>query len=294
MITPRYHFVMTNMPMHFAAPPRGVPLSLRVANFFNGAAQLGWFVFGFGMIFFWGFGMNADFSFATFHVDGQTRGRVTAVEDTHASENKRSVAANHYEYSVAGRTFEGVSYSTGGGVSQGEEVTIEYDEGSPERSRIAGMRRAMFGPGVAFVVIFPAIGFAILYFATRMGARRNQLLRDGILTTGVLVRREPTNMTVNNRRVWECVFEFTDRNGQRHEASARGTDTTRLEDEPNEALLYDPANPDKAFVLDEAPARPRLENGELVGRGLSWVFALILPAIVIAANAFMFYLKFVK
>src|SRR5215218_5391795 len=98
MITPRYHFPMTNMPMHFAAPPRGVPPSLRVVNFFNGAAQLGWAVFGFGMIFFWGFGMNADFSFATFHVDGQTRGRVTAVEDTHASENKRSVAANHYQY----------------------------------------------------------------------------------------------------------------------------------------------------------------------------------------------------
>ncbi len=285
---------MTNMPMHFAAPPRGVPLSLRVLNFFNGAAQLGWFVFGFGMIFFWIFGMNADFSFATFHVDGQTRGRVTQVVSTGASENKRRVEANHYEYSVAGRTFQGTSYSTGGGVAEGEEVTIEYDEGSPERSRIMGMRRAMFGPAAAIVVIFPAIGFLILYFSTRSGMKRNQLLRDGILTTGVLVRREPTNVTVNKHRVWECTFEFTDRNGQRREASARGTDTSRLEDEPHEALLYDPNDPEKAYVLDEAPARPKLENGELVGRGIGAIGALIVPGLVIAFNAFMFYLKFVK
>ena len=97
MIAPRYHFSMTNMPMHFAAPPRGVPLSLRVVNFFNVMAQIGWFVFGFGMIFFWIFGMNADFSFATFHVDGQTRGRVLSVKSTGASENKRTVEAKHYE-----------------------------------------------------------------------------------------------------------------------------------------------------------------------------------------------------
>jgi len=38
---------MTTMPMQFAPPPRHVPLSLRVVNMFNGAAQLGWGVFGF-------------------------------------------------------------------------------------------------------------------------------------------------------------------------------------------------------------------------------------------------------
>ena len=285
---------MHNMPMHFAAPPRSVPLSLRIMNFFNGAAQIGWGVFGFGMIFAWVFAAQADFSFATFHVDGHTRGRVISVEATGASENEQSVYAHHYEYSVAGQTFQGTSYSTGGNASEGQEVTIDYDEGSPQRSRIAGMRRATFGPFAAIVVIFPAIGFVILYFGTRSGARRNELLREGILTTGTLIRREPTNMTINKQRVWECTFEFTDRNGQRHEAAARGTDTTRLEDEPREPLLYDPNDPEKAYVLDEAPARPRLENGELVGRGFGAIFALILPGIVIAFNVFMAYVKFVK
>ena len=280
--------------MHFAAPPRSVPLSLRIVNLFNGFAQIGWFVFGFGMIFFWVFGAQADFSFATFHVDGRARGRVTQVEGTGASENKQSVEAMHYEYSVAGRTLTGKSFATGSSVTTGDEVTVEYDEGSPERSRIAGMRRAMFGPFAAIVVIFPLVGFVIVYFSLRSGLRRNQLLRDGILTNGTLIDRAPTNVTVNHRRVWELTFEFTDRNGQRREAKARGTDTSRLEDDPREPLLYDPNDPERAYVLDEAPARPRLENGELVGRGFAAIPVLIIPALVIAGNAFAFYLKLLK
>jgi hypothetical protein len=277
--------------MHFAAPPRSVPSSLRVLNFFNGAAQLGWIVFGFGMIFFWFFGANADFSFATFHVDGRTRGRVTRVEETGASENKQRVRAHHYEYSVAGRTLTGVSYVTGSALPEGESVAVEYDQGTPERSRIEGMRRALFDTWAALVVIFPLVGFVILYFATRSGIRRNHLLREGILTTGTLIRREPTNMTVNKRRVWELTFEFTDRYGQRREATARGTDTSRLEDDAREPLLYDPNDPAKAYVLDEAPSRPRLENGELVGRGFAAIGALVIPALFLALNALMLYVK---
>jgi hypothetical protein len=285
---------MHNAPMHFAAPPRGVPLSLRIANFFNGAAQIGWAVFGFGMVFAWLFAARADFSFLTFHVDGQTRGRVTSVESTGASQNKQRVYAHHYEYSVAGRTFQGTSYGTGEDTSEGREVAIDYDEGSPQRSRISGMRRNMFGPFAAFVLIFPAIGFVILYFATTTGAERNALLRDGILTTGSLIRREPTNMTVNKQRVWQVTFEFNDRNGQRRETSASGTDTSRLQDEQREPLLYDPNDPEKAYVLDEAPARPRLEHGELLGRGFGVAGLLILPTIVVAFNVFMAWLTFVK
>ena len=52
----------------------------------------------------------------------------------------------------------------------------------------------------------------------------DRYVADGILTTGKFVSREPTNMTVNKQRVWEVTFEFTDRNGQRHEAKARSTD----------------------------------------------------------------------
>lgn len=275
---------MHDMPMHFAAPPRRVPLSLRVINLCNGASLFGWAFFGFGMIFVWIFGAAADFSFLTFHGEGRTRGRVVRVEGTGASENEQRVDALHYEYSVAGRMLEGTSYVTGGGASEGQEVTVEYDESTPERSRIEGMRRALFGPWAAFVAVFPAVGLGFLVFGTRVGMVRNHLLREGILTTGSLIRREPTNVTVNKRRVWELTFEFNDRSGRRCEAAARATDTSALEDDPREPLLYDPDDPRKAFVLDEAPARPRFENGELMGRPLAALGAALVPLLFLAIH----------
>lgn len=285
---------MTSYPMQYTHPPRRVPLSLRVVNFFNAGAQIGWFVFGFGMIFFWAFTWNADYSFVTFR--GQhpmTRGRVTAVEDTRASENKQHIHAHHYEYSVLGVPYQGTSWTKDQQLSAGTVVDVEYDDADPQRSRIAGMRRGMFGPGVLFVVIFPAIGLALLLGFTRAGAKRNDLLRDGVFTTGVLKSRQPTNMMVNKRRVFELIFEFTTRDGRRCEASARTTDPARLEDEAKEPLLYDPENPSKAYVLDEAPARPKVEmNGDLVGRPGAAIAALILPALVLLGHGLVVFLKF--
>jgi hypothetical protein len=97
---------------------------------------------------------------------------------------------------------------------------------------------------------------------------------------------------INNQPLWEVVYEFHDRNGQRRECCARATDTTRLEDEESEALLYDPEDPSKAYVIDEAPARPKFDlNGDLQGRPTAAALAMIVPGIVIAINALLLYAK---
>ena len=282
-------------PVTLPPPPRPVPLSLRILNFFNRTAQLGWFLAGFGMIFFYFFGTNADLSFATFRPDGETTGRVVRLADTGASENEQQVRAAHYEYSVAGRPFTGQSYSTGAAPSEGSQVTIEFDEDAPERSRIAGMRRALFGPWAMLVAIFPLVGFVILYFATRTGVKRNHLLREGILTTGTLLGSEPTNVYVNKRQVWKLTFTFVDRMGQRQELIARTTDTHRLKDEAGEPLLYDPDDPSRAYLLDEAPSRPKFERtGEMLGRPVAALFALIVPALFLGLNALMIGMKYFR
>ena len=279
-----------NISMRFAAPPRRVPLSLMTQNLFNGAAQLGWFIFGFGMIFLWAFAGHADFSAITFRGNiAETSGRVTRVEETGASENEQTIVANHYEYSVAGKTLSGTSYSRGSSASVGEEVRVEYKEASPLTSRIAGMRRAQFGPWTVVVSIFPLIGWAILYYSTKSGARRTHLLRTGLLTTGKLVNKEPTNMTVNKRRVYELTFEFTARDGRRCEAKTRSSDTRKLEDEATEPLMYDPEKPEVVYLLDELPSRPEIDGtGELVGHPVAAVLSLILPAIVIGGHVWYF------
>ena len=282
-----------NMPIHFAPPPRRVPISLELANIFNFMSLFGWIFFGFGMIFFWVFVGHADFSAITFRGDiVQTTGKVVRVEETGASENETSVMANHYEYSVAGQRLSGTSYTTGSAAAAGEEVTVEFVEGDPARSRIAGMRRAEFGPWIIFVAIFPLVGLIILYFAMKSGFRRAQLLRNGLLTTGKLVSSEPTAMTVNDRRVYELTFEFTARDGRRCEAKARTSDPSRLEDDHAEPLLYDPENPSKAYLLDEVPGRPEIDGtGELVGQPLRAAFAVALPALVIGGHLLYFLTK---
>jgi hypothetical protein len=279
-----------NISARFSPPPRRVPLSLTVAGVLGGASQVGWFVFGFGMIFFWVFAGSADLSFVTLRGElARTMGRVTNVEPTGASENNQTVMANHYEYSVAGQRLTGTSYTTGSSTAAGENVTVEYKEGNPVRSRIAGMRTGHFGPVVFIVTIFPLIGALIILFTTRGGFRRAGLLRTGVLTTGTLVGKEPTNMTVNKQRVYELTFAFTARDGRRCEAKVRSHEPSRLEDEHAEPLLYDPDDPSRAYVLDEVAGRPEIDGtGELVGRPVAAVLSLIIPGLVIGAHVWYF------
>ena len=282
---------MQNTLTYLAVAPRRVPLSLRIVNVFGGLSQLGWGILLFGSIFFWPFGGQADLSFLTFDGGGRAMGRVTGFKETGASENDQKVMATHYEYSVAGRTFTGTSYTTDALPAEAAPVEVEYDASDPATSRIAGMRRAVFGPWTLLVGILPLAGAILVYFGMRSGMKRNRLLRNGLLASGKLVSREETNVTVNRRRLWKLTFEFVDRLGQRHQAVAATTAYERLEDEAAEPLLYDADDPQRAYVLDELPARPRVEGGELVGRGASAVFVLILPAIVIAVNALIVTLK---
>ncbi|HKR64378.1 MAG TPA: DUF3592 domain-containing protein, partial [Thermoanaerobaculia bacterium] len=185
----------------------------------------------------------------------------------------------------AGRAFAGTSYVTGRELPDGEAVTVEYDPTHPERSRIEGMRRAEFSPFVAFVVIFPLIGYIVLTFCTFLGRRRTHLLQNGEFAMGVLTAKRATNMTVNKRPVMELTFEFKGRDGRVHEAKARSSTPAALEDEAQEPLLYDPEDPSTAYVLDEVPSRPQLGmNGELTGRPLAAALSLIIPTIVILAN----------
>ena len=270
-----------------APPPRRVPWSLRVINIFNVGTQVGWAVVGFTSIFFWAFVANADLSFLNFrgpfsHADG----RVLGIERTNASENHAHIYENRYEFSAAGEWFRGVSYSTGKpDLSVGDTVRIEYKEDDPRQSRIAGLRRGLFGPGVLFVLLFPLVGAAFVAGAMLYGMKRNRLLRTGLVTAGVLKKQRPTNTTIQNRRVYELTFAFTDWMGRPQQAVVRSSRPEKLMDEREEPMLYDVDDPSSACMLDDAPSRPAVdENGELQGRLGAAVAAVILPVLVVGGN----------
>jgi Protein of unknown function (DUF3592) len=277
--------------LRFSPPPRSVPGSLAIASLFNGFAQIAWGVFGLGMIFFWVFPMNADLSFISVRGPlAEAAGEVVRVEETAFSEGRRNakpIYANHYVYFVADRPLTGVSYSVGVRAEPGQRVTVEYPEANPARSRIAGMRRAPFGRWALALAVFPLAGLVMLVVASGNGWRRTRLLGHGHLAPGKLVRKRPTNAKVNGRVVHELTFEFTGRDGRRHEMTARTSAPERLEDEKREPLLYDPARPSRAYLLDRAPSRPRFgTTGELLGAPRP-ALRLLVPALVVAVHGWL-------
>jgi hypothetical protein len=216
---------------------------------------------------------------------------VLRVEETVFSEgskrSSRPIYANHYVYFVADRPLTGVAYSVGRRAEPGERVAVEYAEAAPARSRIAGMRRAPFGAWALALGIFALAGLVLVVVASVSGWRRARLLQDGHLVMGKLVRKRPTNTRVNRRVVYELTFEFTGRDGRRHEMTARTSFPERLEDEKREPLLYDPARPSRAYLLDQAPSRPRFGTaGELLGSPRPGL-RLLLPVLVVAANGWI-------
>ena len=271
-----------------APAPRSVPMSLRLSNIFNAGAQLGFFVLLFSTPFFWMFAGNADLSFVTFRGSTATAiATVTHVDDTAASESHQRIYANHYSFFADGRPFEGVSYSTGNSLAPLSKATVEYLDSNPGRSRLEGMRRGMFSPVVLFVLIFPLIGLAIVYFSLKYGMKSNRLFTYGIPAYGKLRDKRPTNTRVNNRPVWELVFDYRAQNGQTYEASTRTSMIERLTDDREEPLLYDPDAPSEAVFLDEMGSTPRLDDsGALRGSGGA-IFALILPSLFTAINLWM-------
>lgn len=269
------------------APPRPVPLSSRLVLLLNVGVQIGCFVLAFSTPFFWLFVGNAELPAITFRGEvTRTNGVVTDVFDTHASENTRQIWEVRYSYSVAAQRYEGISYESGGtDRAAGDLVIVEYLERDPSRSRIEGMRRGMFGPGVLFVLIFPAIGLVVTLVGLSFGMRRSGILRRGVAVFASYKETRTTNMMVNKRPVFEVIHEFRTLDGELHEASTSTTDVGSLTDDAQELLLYDPARPSRAVPIDSIKPLPELdEGGGFRGNLAGALLRMILPAVVIGGN----------
>ncbi|UCG49609.1 MAG: DUF3592 domain-containing protein [Phycisphaerales bacterium] len=290
--------------LSLSRPPRHVPLTVRVRLLFGGFRnQFGWILFGFGMVFVWGFALRADLtSWYLF------RGRLETCEGTDTASKKTSfreggskrrrgtpVYANHYSFTdSAGAEHEGVSYKTGVRLNTGDKVTVEYLAARPEISRIKGMRRKPVGLWGLLVVLFPLVGACLVISGIRRGLRAGRLLRHGEQTTGRLKSKTATNTKVNNQRVYKLVFDFEGCDGVRYEASAKTHRPEKLEDERDEPLLYDPMYPSRAVMLDALPGSPRIDQSGSIRAGspLSVVSCLFIPAATLIGHGVYVYLRF--
>ena len=280
---------------HLEDPPRPVPMGVRLAALVGGAmTQFGWAFFGFGLVFFWALFPAAEMvSLMVFRGERETApGTVVECKETNSKENETRVYAIHYAFTASdGVERRGVSYATGERRLAGSAVTVEYPKGRPSASRIQGFRRSTFSVWASFVAIFPLVGLAFILVGLRRGIKANRLLAHGKLGHGVLKDKQPTSVTVNNRRVCKLVFEFRADDGRTYETTVKTHETRPLEDEAQERLLYDPWDPNYVTMLDYLPGSPAIdEAGHLKSasplRGLA---VLIVPTIVLFGHGLYVY-----
>jgi len=280
-------------------PPRAVPLCTWVTVLFGGVLQqIGWFFLGFGMIFFYVFGLEADLSGLWMRLmdTRQATGVVTSIEDTNASENESPVYAVHYRYVAAnGTKVEETAYSTGYYPDAGQRVTVEYLRSNPEVSRVEGMRRTTFGPAAIFVVIFPLVGASLAFFGLLEGIRVSRLLRIGRLAFGKLTAVAGTNTTINSRQVMAMTLAFRAHDGATYDVTSKTNLPENLDDQAEELILYDPDDPTRGAALDALPGKLQIDQSGTIrlGRPIACLTTLILPGLTILGHGLYLFFRFV-
>ncbi|MBX3473508.1 MAG: DUF3592 domain-containing protein [Planctomycetes bacterium] len=278
-------------------PGRGVPVAVAIRIAGGGILTLiGWAVFGFTMIFWWVFGMNADVA-SHFQFDDSTRsttGRIIEVRSTGYTEggSKNTPGTPIYQYEFeydlgSGSMRRGTSFTLGQVYQAGQSVPVEFVPADPAVSRIQGARRAAFGAEVMLVALFPLIGIGLIIAGYVSGVRTLAILRRGKIAQGRLIDKQPTNTSINKQRVFALTFEFVDESGHTHRATVRTHHTHKAEDDPHERLFYDPQNPARAYLVDLLPKGVHAGfDGSLTGTGppVMVVLAICLPAVVLVVH----------
>jgi hypothetical protein len=279
-------------PERLAAPPRHVPLSVVVRLLLAGAG--GWIWLGVASPLALAFLVKTDLlSWAVFRGELVTvPGVVVACERSGASEggsrgrSGTPIYANRYRFGPEEDAREGTSFATGRCLEAGAAVSVEHPAGRPDVSRIAGMRRAVFGPEVAFTLVFPVVGLLLVGAGLRSGWRQLRLLRRGKLALGTLVAEEPTRISIDKRRVMKVRFAIETDRGIREEVVVRTHRTELVEDDARERILYDPGQPARAVAWDLLRHAPRLDAGGTLAPAAFGETArtLLAPAFAVATH----------
>jgi hypothetical protein len=209
-------------------------------------------------------------------------GTITRAEETNASENETEIVYYQFQYVVNGETYGGESYTTGWRYDQEQNAQIEYLKSDPGLARLVDGRWSQFPVWVVFLIgIFPGIGALFIGGAMAKGFRALRLLRYGQVAHGRLINKEATNVSVNEQTVYALTFRFTaESTGREHTVVARTHQTHLLEDEEEEPLLYLPSHPEYAFLFDNLPGAPTVnQRGYLEGSLLGGLVYLVLPTL---------------
>ncbi len=265
-----------------------LPLTLKLL-FGGGTNQTGWCIFAFGLILTMLFKVpDALKSFSLLGAKTElATGTIIDVYRTNVEVNDRDVFGVLYQFETPnGDSYEKASYSNQYVHESTKEVIVKYIAKNPEISQAVGYDYSPGGYIIFLVLVFPGVGLMILFTGFRKGIRANDLLGTGVYTTGRLVSQGRTGVEINDQPVFKLQFEFSDTTGCTHILTEKTHNIEKLTDDVQEGLLYDRRKPSYAVLLDNLPAKFKvndagnlevLDGSEIVSALLS----LIVPAIVI-------------
>lgn len=166
-------------------------------------------------------------------------------------------------------------------IADSDSHAVSYDGANPDVSRLDG---AVVEPGWAplILVVIAVVGLGFAFFQWHDGRRAVRLLRFGVETRGRVVKRERTGFAFKRRRgahpVMRLTFAYEVAGGRMCEATVSTAEWALLEDDAEEAMLYDPSATHRATTLDHLPGSPQIgADGQLTSEAGDGFLSLILP-----------------
>jgi hypothetical protein len=263
----------TDLFPQLAPPPRGLTIPLICKALLGRTGRMGaMFICCCALFFVVGLDVRHAEELQLAIYSTTARGTVTGAQTTNTSVG--DVPVWRYEFAFRaqdGQDYVGRSYSTGPLQLDGSRVLIEYVPERPMASRIQGTR--LSSPpywAVALLFAFPLLGAGLVVNAAARGVRQIRLLRYGALTKGRLLYAEPMRLKVDGVNIAKYEYEFLADDGVVYYDSTMAPASCFVGDEPEEAVLYDAADPGQSMLVDSLKWGHTLkvdEHGKWTTRG---------------------------
>lgn len=245
-------------------PSRHIPFGIQLGLILGGGrSRAGLLVAGLLGVVAWLVGYNADLDamrLATGEVLTAS-GEVISAQATNFEINEEPVFTNIYRYTdYQGQAHNGVAYATGGRFDRGSSVEVRYLMSAPAVSALPDMRSAPLPGWTIVFALLPLIGVYLLVTGVRNGLRQVDVLRHGELAPAKLIDKQPTNVSINDERVYRLTFEFSDTRGRSHRTITKTHRTDALEDNAEELVIYRSGAEQRATLVDALPGDLRIDG----------------------------------
>lgn len=252
------------------------------------AVIVGWVTMLVASLAFWGLVMQSDLVTAM-ELDAELATTEATIERIGVHGRRGPDVYVDFTYEVAGQRFEQRSYAANREAVPAAPVA-EYLVADPSRARLAGLdARPMRGGRLFLIGVIAGATFALVCLIAGVvaGVRSRRFFRRARLAVGRVVDQHASSP---DSRVISVELEYADAVHVHAGAPWR----TRVVVSRGEAaratrgevpMLYDPARPERAMMLDQLECGVRYREGRGIVAGGGWLVAGILaPLVCIAAN----------